>query len=216
MTNHHTPRRVRRNAPPNTEPFHRYLRRDEEKALFRAIAASADKLAHRDHAWMRLVRHTGIRVGALARLQVGDAMHALEWKELRLSPAIQKGRVAHSIHLNSEAKRALEDLLRIRRQFSRDENPNAPLVLSRTGRVLSIRSFQSRVRYWARQAQLPVDASPHWLRHTLAKRIMAQSTARSPESIVRRVLGHRSLASTAIYTAPDRDDVAQALDEAAA
>jgi site-specific recombinase XerC len=69
--------------------------------------------------------------------------------------------------------------------------------------------------HWREHTGLPVEASPHWLRHTLAKRIIARSTARNPLGVVQHALGHHSLNSTGIYTAPDRDELARALEEAA-
>lgn len=210
-------KKSRSSARGGAEPFRRYLTVDEERALFRAVNAVNDDLARRDSAWMRLARHTGIRVGALAKLNVHEAKQALQWKEIRLPAEIMKRRKAHAVHLNKEAARALSDLLSVRARMAKDKNsnPNAPLVVTRRGARISVRSLQARFSEWCAAAGLPVDASPHWLRHTLAKRIMARSTAADPAGIVRRVLGHASAASTAIYTQPDRDDIAAALDEAA-
>ena len=45
--------------------FERYLTRREEKQLLATIARHAGLYAKRDHAWIRLVRYTGLRLGNL-------------------------------------------------------------------------------------------------------------------------------------------------------
>ena len=60
---------------------------------------------------------------------------------------------------------------------------------------------------------LKVPVSPHWFRHTLAKRMMKHSTSRDPRGVVQSVLQHRSIDSTLVYTRPDREEVERALSE---
>lgn len=198
--------------------FERYLRPQEERLLFGAVARFADVLAQRDHAWMRLLRQTGIRVGSLAGLTIGDARLALRDKRLQLRKAITKGELGYSVPLNKKAQTALRDLLRIRREQGQGFVDEAPLIVSRkygaTQRGMSIRAFQDRMQHWRRIAGLPVEASPHWFRHTLAKRIVERSTAKDPRAIVQHALGHSNIISGAIYTFPDREDLENGLEEA--
>ncbi len=78
---------------------------------------------------------------------------------------------------------------------------------------MSIRSFQERVTHWCQVARLEVMVSPHWFRHTLAKRIMKNSTAQDPRGVVQGALCQKSINSTSIYTLPDREDIEQAMEE---
>ncbi len=195
--------------------FRRYLTRDEELRLFRCMAARGDIVSQRDYAWHRLARVTGLRVGALSRLTCGDARLALREGYLCLRPEIMKGGRAHSVFVVKKAARALRDLLRIRREMSAAESIEAPLIVSRGGRGISVRTLQSRCRHWQHQAGLSVPYSPHWLRHTFAQRLVRDSTARQPLAIAQIALGHERLSSTAIYTKPSREDVADALAEVA-
>ncbi len=202
--------------------FQRYLSHTEEKLLLGKIAEHGHVLARRDHAWMRLLRHTGIRVGALHGLTVQDAKAALKSGHLQVRAEINKGGRAYAVYLNKKAHQALKDLLALRRDMGHGDNPDMPLVMSRTSKAaertdtaLSVRSFQARMQHWVRLAGLSIEASPHWFRHTLAKRLMQQSTARDPRAIVQPVLGHASANSTMIYTLPDRQDIEQAMEEAA-
>ena len=163
---------------------------------------------------MRVLRQTGIRIGALAGLTVHDAREGLRKGYLYLRPAIQKRHQGHSVHLTKKAKIALKDLLKVRRAMGYGESPEESLIMSRNHRPMSVRSFQARMRKWCDAGGLNVAATPHWFRHTLAKRLVAQSTAVDPIGIVQAALGHRSRNSTGVYAMPDREAVAEALEEA--
>ena len=193
--------------------FNRYLTQAEERTLFKHVRQFACVLARRDHAWMRLARNTGLRVGTMAGLTVLDARQALATGYLAIRSDIAKRKQAHTVHLNKAAARALRDLLSIRREMRHAESDDAPLIVSRNHRGLSVRSFQARMSKWVRGAGLPVAATPHWFRHTLAMRLMRNSTAQDPRGVVQGVLGHRRIDSTAVYTRPSREDLAFALDE---
>lgn len=197
--------------------FDRYMTPDEERRLLGAVRRIDDVLARRDHAWMRALLHTGVRIQAFSRLTLGDVRAALRLQPayLHLSAAIQKGQQAHRVYLNAAATRAFKDLLRINRQMRGAQHDDAPLVLERRGGRLSVRSYQARLRGWCAEAGLEGHVTPHWFRHTLAKRVLARTTHHDPLGVVQRVLGHRSRASTAIYAAPDKEDVERALDDVA-
>lgn len=193
--------------------FERYLTDVEVAQLLRTIERAAGHLAARDSAWMRLLLYTGIRVGSLAALTVEDARAAIDSKHLLIRPEIAKGGRGYRIHASTKAVRALQDLLRIRRQMEPSPDCSA-LVLARTGEPMSVRSFQARMREWVRASRIPQQASPHWLRHTLAKRVMRRSESTDPLSIAQIALGHSRRHTTAIYTLPDREEVARAMEAA--
>ena len=206
---------------PDRQVFNRYLTRAEEKQLFGHVwQFRADDFARRDYYWMQLLRHTGMRIGNLAALTVGDARSVLYDPEHRLvlQDCASKGGRGYPVKCNSHAREALSGLLKLnqhsRKGGTRDERQ--PLVLSRQqGRGLSVRAFQQRMRQWVISAGLPVQASPHWFRHTLAKRILETTTHSSPLQVAQHALGHHSLQSTAIYTNPDREDIDRAMELAA-
>jgi len=193
--------------------FERYLTETEERQLFKAVDSQKGSIAERDAAWLRLLRHTGIRVGTLAGLTLGDAKTALRDKKLTLRPEISKNQRGHSVYLNTVAQKALRKLVNIRLTDGYPRLETSPLVLSRHGQALSIRSYQTRCTHWAKTAGINPDFSPHWLRHTLAKRLMDSSTAKDPRAIVMAVLGHSDISTTAVYTLPDRQDIENAMEE---
>lgn len=192
--------------------FDRYLTEAEEKKLLRHVGQYADVLAQRDAAWMTLARQAGLRVGSLAALTVGDAKAALRSGRLTLADDQVKGHRGYEVPVNSVARKALGKLLQVRADMGYKPLPDAPLIMSRNQRGMSVRSYQSRMAFWVMDCGLPVKASPHWLRHTLARRIMDRSEARDPQGIVQVALGHRSRESTAVYTLPTREEVTDDLE----
>ena len=194
--------------------FARYFTVQEERTLFSTVGGRADIYSRRDHAWMRLLRQTGIRVESLAGLNQHDATQTLAGKYLELRPEITKRSQGGRIFLTKKARAAVKDLLKIRREMGYAGSPDEPLIYSRKHQRMSIRSFEARTRYWCTEAGLEVQGSPHWFRHTLAKRIMKNSTADDPRGVVQVALGHASINSTSVYTMPDREDVELAMEEA--
>lgn len=187
----------------NRKIMDRFLTPEEEKRLFQTVRNFNSVEAQRDLGWMTLLRSTGIRVGALAGLTVADARDALATKHLVIRPEINKGHASYKIYLGKLAEQALRKLLKTRRDMGHPEQHDAPLILSREHNAMSIRAFQQRCKHWRELANVP-NVSPHWFRHTLAMRIMQDSTAQDPRGVVMASLGHKSINSTAIYTQPDK------------
>lgn len=197
--------------------FDRYFTPPEERALFAAVRKfMADPLARRDLAWMLFARHTGVRVSVLAGMTCQDARDALRGEHFHVRGEINKGGRAYRIFLVKPARQALLDLLTIRRRhLDLVEDPDAPLIVTRRGKRMSVRNFEHRMEGWIKAAGLR-GGSPHWLRHTLAKRIMKNSTAQDPRAVVMHALGQSDINNTVIYTMPDMEDIEAAMREAAA
>lgn len=195
--------------------FKEYLTAQEERRLFRTLAARQGPTAERDLAWMQALRYTGVRIDAFSRLTVGHALQVVKTFYLTLEPAIQKRRKGHTIYVCKRGRQAFARLIRLHRQQGRGLDPDAPLVLSRKGGPLSVRAYQERCSYWDAEAGLHLGLSPHWFRHTLAKHLMKTSEARDPQLIVMAALGHSDRRSTDIYTWPDKEDMELELERAA-
>ena len=198
----------------NQNTFTRYLLPHEERTLVQTVKHVADVYAQRDHAWMRLLRQTGIRVGTLAGLTVEHAHYALRTGYLSYEAEIAKRKKPGRVYANKKALQALRDLLKVRRVMGYPEVPAAPLIMSRHHKAMAIRSFQARMQLWVRAANLPVNASPHWWRHTLGKRLIDRSTSVEPLRIVQAALNHANIQNTAIYTQPGREEIERSMEEA--
>lgn len=194
--------------------FERYFSESEERQLMTCVRSRTGALARRDEAWISLLRQTGIRVTPLSKLTVGDARAALGKGVLIVRGATNKRGQEHRIPLNRKAVQALGALLKVRAEFTHEHDFDAPLIVSREHNAISVRALQQRMGLWCARAGL-ADGSPHWMRHTLAKRVIARTTSRNPLSIVAGILGHSSPSSTDCYTQPDKEEIAQAMEAAA-
>jgi site-specific recombinase XerD len=157
---------------------------------------------------------TGIRVGALAQYTVGDAIAAIRTQRFVIRGDINKRGTRCDNLLTREAEQALKDLLNLREDMGGDNRQHdEQLIIGMRGpkakQGMTARAYQLALKKWAYAADLSCAAqvSPHWLRHTLGKEIMRQSTAKNPLQIVQAVFGHKDLNSTGVYTRPDKEMV---------
>ena len=210
--------------------MNRYLTEPEQARLLDVLKKnSGDPLAARDYAWVRALRHSGLRISEFSMISIGDALAAMKSGYLFIPKEHRKGwnkkkqegqptrqsTKDHQAYLTNALREAIEDLLKCRLLPLGPQgcNENEPLVVSRHGRRMSVRNYELRLAHWARLAGIPDGVSPHWLRHTRAMNIMLNSTARDPRGIVQSALGHADIRSTSIYTQTPRGHVEKALDE---
>jgi integrase/recombinase XerC len=154
----------------------------------------------RDLAILSTLRHTGIRVGELTGLRLGD----LEIGERKGELVVRAGKGAkyRVVPLNLDARRALSAYLEVRPQVV-----DTRLFVGQRGTGLTIRAVEKLVEKYARLADLP-DVSPHTLRHTFGKHAL---DAGVDLVTVSRLLGHERLETTAIYTTPSAADLDEAV-----
>jgi site-specific recombinase XerC len=210
--------------------FVRYLTEEEQRRLWKTIRLqSGNVVAKRDLAWMQFLCETGLRLGEFALVTVGDALAALRSGYLFIPKENRKGGITApaaagkkrrppedlEILMTEERRRLLRDLLAVRAAITKgaDGHVDEPLVVGRGGYGMTERAYEKRVSHWGVLAGMPDRFSPHWFRHTLAKNVMRHSTAKDPRGVVKAMLGHKSIASTGIYTDVDREEVAQAINE---
>ncbi|MGI9278221.1 MAG: tyrosine-type recombinase/integrase [Endozoicomonas sp.] len=194
--------------------FTTYFTASEEKKLLATIKQqSADIYAERDYWWMVLARHTAVRVCVLSGLTVGDAQQAISRERLLIRPQINKRQKEQELFGKKIIIEALRNLVRIHKKMARPEDfanltfEQRPLILSRKHKAMSVRSFQDRMSLWCEKAGLEAG-SPHWWRHTWAKRqIKASDDVARTLMKVQVWLGHEDPKTTAIYTQPDKEEM---------
>lgn len=148
-------------------------------------------LGLRDRAILELLYSTGIRVSELVGLNLEDVDLVGEvvkvrgkGKKQRIAPMGRYAAVALSDYLNSPDRR-------------RGNGPRDAVFLNRSGGRLTTRSVARCVVKYVRQTALKIGVSPHTLRHTFATHLLnAGADLRS----IQELLGHKSLATTVIYT----------------
>jgi site-specific recombinase XerD len=198
--------------------LHRYLSTDEQQRLIKAASQPADILARRDAAWLQALLISGMRIKEFSLITLGDAILALRTKYLFIPKANRKGgKSDHRVFITAPLHKAFSSLIAIRYEMTGDDcsHVDDPLIISRQhadpSKPMSVRSYELRFKHWAKLADLPADASPHWLRHSRAINIMRTSQASDPRGVAQAALGHASIASTGIYTQVLREDMENAL-----
>lgn len=196
--------------------MNRALTDQEQQRLLRAAKSSNDPLAQRDYWWMRALLATGARIEEWSLFTAEQAEQALATGWLVALPQQRKGRrKAHEYAVTESLRQCLNALLALHHaeaaQWASDGTGSAPLVWGRDGKGLSVRSYQARMKHWAKVAGLEAKLSPHWLRHSRGLNILRRSGSDNPLKVVQRALGHASLASTGIYLEMQRADYVAAL-----
>ena len=149
-------------------------------------------LALRDTAIVELLYATGIRVGELCGLDVGDLD-----AERRTVRVLGKGNRERTVPAGIPAVRAVGAWARSGRPVLVTQGSGHALFLGARGKRLDPRAARRVVH--ARLAAVPgtPDSGPHGLRHAAATHLLeGGADLRS----VQEILGHASLTSTQIYT----------------
>jgi site-specific recombinase XerC len=193
----------------------RYLTELEQQRLLRTAKNCNHPLAQRDYWWMRLLIETGARVEEFSLFSAEQAEAALRTGWLVAFAWQRKGRkVGQEYRVTVSVAECLTALLKLQREQPAplDLDGPAPLVWGRDCKRLSVRSYQDRLRHWAREAGFGMAVSPHWLRHTRGMNIVRRHRGGDALKVAQRALGHASLASTGIYLDMDREDYARSLE----
>ena len=158
----------------------------------RAGDAVRAALALRDTAIMELLYATGIRVGELCGLDLGDIDDSR-----RAIRVLGKGAKERVVPFGKPADQALGRWLGSGRGVLVTRESGKAAFLGARGRRLDQRTARRVVHAWIAAAGGVPDTGPHGLRHTAATHLLeGGADLRS----VQELLGHASLTTTQIYT----------------
>jgi len=168
-----------------------------------------DPFGPRDRALVELAMHTGLRVSELAGLDVFHVAHqGVPRQTLHLPRSITKGARERTVPLNQTARRAIANLLAFNQKRGFSVAAQAPLFVTRKHERVSVRLIQRLIEELRQRAGLDAPLTPHGLRHLFATQV-TQATGNL--RIVQKLLGHRKLNTTAIYSHPTSADLAAAV-----
>jgi integrase/recombinase XerC len=151
-----------------------------------AIAAFA---AWRDRLVMELLYGGGLRVSELVALNHGAIDPASG-----VARVVGKGRRERLCPLG---RVALEVYRKFRDEFSPARDPASPVLVNPDGRRVGVRQVQLMLKRYLALAGLPLDLTPHKLRHSYATHLL---NAGADLRLVQELLGHSQLATTQVYT----------------
>lgn len=152
----------------------------------------------RDAALLELLYGTGARVSEVLDLDVDDLAGLLADPDAGVR-LFGKGRKERLVPVGSYARRAVEAwLVRGRPSFAQaSSRPSPALLLNSRGQRLSRQSAYNVLRKAGEAARLPVEVSPHTLRHSFATHLLDGG---ADVRVVQELLGHASVTTTQIYT----------------
>ncbi len=146
--------------------------------------------AIRDNLILELLFSTGIRIGELVAINVGDV--DLIAREIRITGRATRGRV---VSLTSDlVVTALATYIDLR---SERHLETQALFVGRSGTRLTIYSIENIFKKHVRLAEIKRHITPHALRHTMAANLVSAGTDIHQ---VQEILGHASILSTQVYT----------------
>jgi integrase/recombinase XerD len=159
-------------------------------------------LGLRDRTMMEVMYSTGIRNSELRNLSVYD----VELTEQRLVVRHGKGSKDRMVPLGEIACDWLKEYLQtVRPKLIKDPDQEL-LFLSRTGRQLTKENLVWIIRKYIKRAGFTKDFTPHSFRHTCATHMLKHG---ADIRYIQQMLGHRSVATTQIYTKVESKDLKQ-------
>ena len=145
--------------------------------------------ACRDRLVMELLYGAGLRVSELTGLNYGAV--DLDGGVARV---LGKGRKERLCPMGRVATVLLQ---KFRNEFARETGVNSPVVINSRHERLPIRQVQLMLKRYLALAGLPMDLTPHKLRHSYATHLL---NAGADLRLVQELLGHAQLATTQVYT----------------
>jgi len=145
--------------------------------------------AWRDRLVLELLYGGGLRVSELVALNYG----AIDFGD-GSARVLGKGRKERICPLGATAMKVLR---KFRDEFARNAGPGDPVLVSSSGGRMTVRTVQLLVKKYLALADLPMDLSPHKLRHSFATHLLNSG---ADLRTVQELLGHANLTTTQIYT----------------
>ncbi len=154
----------------------------------------------RDRAIIEALFSTGMRVSELTSLNMRlfEVNNLIKGKYSDLELTISgKGGSTRTVYFSNRALKWLSEYLKTRKDLYPPLFINYKKTKGDTEHRLTPRSVERLVKKYTAMAGLPVDATPHTLRHSFATDLLSQG---ADMRSVQELLGHKNIVTTQIYT----------------
>ncbi len=173
----------------------KFLTEEQMKALLTGPQRLLDAggidaaVAWRDRLAMELLYGGGLRVSELVGIDFG----AVDFSA-GVVRVLGKGRKERLVPIG---RVALAVLIKFRDEFAPAKGPASPVLVNPDGRRTTVLYVQRMLKRYLALAGLPLDLTPHKLRHSYATHLL---NAGADLRLVQELLGHAQLATTQVYT----------------
>ena len=177
------------------------LTQDEQKLILRVTAKHP-----RDHAIISMALGTGLRIGELLGLNVGDVftVDGTPKTRIRVRREIAKRGRAGDVFVPDRLVPKLGRFWRFKKQRAEGLEPDAPLFCAQSRRRLSRRRVQFLWHQWQRRAGFDRLYPFHAIRHTAVTNVYR---ATRDLFLAQRFARHASPLTTVVYTHPSDDEM---------
>ena len=181
--------------PKLEKPLPVFLTEDQVKALLEAPMKlfSEERIgafeAWRDTLVLEILYGGGLRISELCELRVRD-----------IDPAAGTARVlgkGNKERICPIGAVAIKVYQHYREHYRKTDFPDAWIFVNTRGDQIIPKTIQARLKIYLAAAELPLDLTPHKLRHSFATHLLDHG---ADLRLVQSMLGHASLSSTQIYT----------------
>ncbi len=146
----------------------------------------------RDHAMLRLLYATGIRVSELIHLEVDDVNLTIGYITCR------DGHNDRTVPFGRKVKEELSRYLDSARGELLKGKSSEYLFTNCNGGAMSRQGFWKIIKFYGDKAGIKTDITPHTLRHSFAAHLIAKG---ADIRVVQTMMGHSDLATTQMYAA---------------
>lgn len=164
-------------------------------------ADGKDEMGIRDRALLEVWYATGVRVTEIAKLSIAG----IDW-EAGMVRIIGKGDRERIVPLNTPALEWCLKYRAVRHEWIRrsDLKETEIFFLSRSGKGLTRQGIWRLLKRYAERAGIGRNVWPHLIRHSFATHVLQGG---ADLRAVQELLGHRSIATTEIYTHLDVENL---------
>lgn len=171
----------------------------EQNRLLREVYKSCNK---RDIAIFELMVGAGLRIGEVESLNLSDIQ--INDRKGMVIVRQGKGQKYREVPLNKDIRKAIQEYLEVR------TNIGEPLFISQKGGRLTSNAIWKVIKKYGNKVGL-AELTPHSLRHTFGTMLIRKHKVDLVTTAA--LMGHENIATTAIYTKPNQQDMIDAVEK---